>query len=67
MSAAFRLLAVTVTVPALSAGAAALACRPIQDGPLAPRLLVFGLVLTTGIVAGLPASFTWLSKPRPGR
>ncbi|MFI8086234.1 NUDIX domain-containing protein [Kitasatospora sp. NPDC086009] len=65
MSPASRLLAITLTVPALSAGAAALACRPIRDGPLTPRLLVFGLILTTGVVAGLPTAYTWRLPPPP--
>ncbi|MFJ3794590.1 hypothetical protein [Kitasatospora sp. NPDC090091] len=50
-----RLLVAVVTVPALSALAAALVCWPIRSGPLAPRLLIFGLVLSAGVIAGLPA------------
>ncbi|MFF2352439.1 NUDIX domain-containing protein [Kitasatospora sp. NPDC058115] len=56
-----KLLATALGVPALSALAATAACWPIHDGPLAPQLLISGLILTTGICAGLPACFTWLS------
>ncbi|MGW2540930.1 hypothetical protein ACWC5I_08650 [Kitasatospora sp. NPDC001574] len=71
MNRAPALVATALGVPALSTLTAALVCRPIHDGPLGPRLLIFGLVLATGISAGLPACFTWLSPdthhdPDPG-
>ncbi|MFD0277489.1 hypothetical protein ACFVHB_26770 [Kitasatospora sp. NPDC127111] len=61
MSPTRRLLTAVITVPALSAGAAALACWPLRDGPLAPRLLIFGLILAAGVIAGLPACLVRLS------
>lgn len=67
MSPTARLLRAVVAVPALSAGAAALVCWPIRDGPLAPRLLISGLILTAGIVAGLPAVFRHCCRPGPTR
>ncbi|WP_406193547.1 hypothetical protein OH807_02970 [Kitasatospora sp. NBC_01560] len=63
MSPAGELLALVTAVPALSACAAALACWPLRDGPLAPRLLVFALIIAAGVVAGLPACFGRLSAP----
>lgn len=54
------LLAAVTAVPAVSAGAAVLACWPIRDGPCGPRLLIVALLLVTGIVAGLPACSPWL-------
>ncbi|WP_405003285.1 hypothetical protein OHV13_01865 [Kitasatospora purpeofusca] len=65
MNRSLRLVAAAVTVPTLSALAAALVCWPIHDGPLGPQLLIFGLILATGISAGLPACLTWLSPDRP--
>ncbi|WP_043468057.1 hypothetical protein [Kitasatospora sp. MBT66] len=65
MNRPLRLVVAAVTVPTLSACAAALVCRPIHDGPLGPQLLIFGLVLATGISAGLPACLTWLSPKNP--
>ncbi|MFF2956077.1 hypothetical protein ACFVVU_32590, partial [Kitasatospora sp. NPDC057965] len=59
-----KLLAAVLGVATLSALAATAACWPIHDGPLAPQLLIFGLTLTTGISAGLPACFTRLSPNR---
>ncbi|MFE6872394.1 hypothetical protein ACFVFS_38345, partial [Kitasatospora sp. NPDC057692] len=56
-----KLVAAALGVPALSALTAALICWPIQDGPLAPQLLIFGLILATGISAGLPACSTWIT------
>ncbi|WP_395292473.1 hypothetical protein ACF9IK_01925 [Kitasatospora hibisci] len=56
-----RLLTAVVAVPALSAFAAALVCWPIRGGPLAPRLLIFGLVLAAGVIAGLPAALARLT------
>ncbi len=67
MNRSLKLVAAALGVPALSALAAALACRPIHDGPLAPQLLIFGLLLTTGICAGLPACLTWLTPDKPDR
>ncbi|MFJ9950015.1 hypothetical protein [Kitasatospora sp. NPDC091207] len=67
MSPSFRLLTALLGVSTLSTGAAALACWPIRDAPLGPRLLVSGLILTTGVVAGLPACFTRLSATTPRR
>ncbi|MEU6238836.1 hypothetical protein [Kitasatospora sp. NPDC047058] len=61
MSPAGGLLTAIITVPALSTLTAALVCWPIRDGPLGPRLLIFGLILATGIIAGLPAWVAWLS------
>ncbi|WP_327675235.1 hypothetical protein [Kitasatospora sp. NBC_00458] len=61
MNRAFKLVATAVGVPALSALAATAVCWPIHDGPLGPQLLIFGLILATGISAGLPACFAWLS------
>ncbi|MFB8302170.1 hypothetical protein [Kitasatospora purpeofusca] len=66
MNRPLRLVVAAVTVPTLSAGAAAtVVCWPIHDGPLGPQLLIFGLVLATGISAGLPACLTWLTPKNP--
>ncbi|MFF1905195.1 hypothetical protein [Kitasatospora sp. NPDC058218] len=67
MSRDFKLVTATLAVSTLSICAAALLCWPIHDGPLGPQLLISGVVLATGVVAGLPACFTWLSKLAPGR
>ncbi|WP_405006687.1 hypothetical protein OHV13_23640 [Kitasatospora purpeofusca] len=64
MNRSLRLVVAAVSVPTLSALAAALVCWPIHDGPLGPQLLIFGLILATGISAGLPACLTWLSPDR---
>ncbi|MFB8260768.1 hypothetical protein [Kitasatospora purpeofusca] len=65
MNRPLRLVVAAVTVPTLSALAATVVCRPIHDGPLGPQLLIYGLVLTTGISAGLPACLTWLTPKNP--
>ncbi|MEV0535077.1 hypothetical protein [Kitasatospora sp. NPDC050463] len=67
MSPDFRLVTAALAVPTLSAGAAALVCWPILDGPLGPQLLISGVILATGVATGLPACFTWLSAAAPGR
>ncbi|MFF2046068.1 hypothetical protein ACFVVX_37165 [Kitasatospora sp. NPDC058170] len=67
MSADCRLLAITLAVPTLSAATAALVCWPIRSGPLAPRILIFGLILATGVIAGLPACFSRLSATESDR
>ncbi|MET8702512.1 hypothetical protein ABZW10_27150, partial [Kitasatospora sp. NPDC004723] len=59
-----KLLATVLGVATLSTLTAALVCWPIHNGPLAPQLLISGLILTAGICAGLPACFTWLSPNR---
>ncbi|MER7701856.1 hypothetical protein ABTX81_02995 [Kitasatospora sp. NPDC097605] len=64
MNRALKLVATVIGVPALSALAASLVCWPIHDGPLGPQLLIFGLILSTGISAGLPACFTWISSDK---
>ncbi|MFB7473808.1 hypothetical protein [Kitasatospora sp. NPDC056184] len=64
MNRPLKLVATALGVPALSALAAALVCWPIHDGPLAPQLLIFGLILATGISAGLPACFTWITTDK---
>ncbi|WP_328957829.1 hypothetical protein [Kitasatospora purpeofusca] len=64
MNRSLRLVVAAIGVPTLSALAAALVCRPIHDGPLGPQLLIFGLILATGISAGLPACLTWLTPER---
>ncbi|MEV0194548.1 hypothetical protein AB0I39_39250 [Kitasatospora purpeofusca] len=65
MNRSAKLVAAAFGVPALSALAATLVCWPIRHGPLAPRLLIFGLILATGISAGLPACLTWLTPDKP--
>ncbi|MFJ9951705.1 hypothetical protein [Kitasatospora sp. NPDC091207] len=67
MSQDFKLLTAALSVPAISACAAALVCWPIRNGPLGPQLLISGVILTTGVVAGLPACFTRLSATTPRR
>ncbi|MEV0189952.1 hypothetical protein AB0I39_15605 [Kitasatospora purpeofusca] len=64
MNRSAKLVLAALGVPALSALAAALVCWPIRHGPLAPRLLIFGLILATGISAGLPACLHWLTPER---
>ncbi|MFF8769761.1 NUDIX domain-containing protein [Kitasatospora sp. NPDC015120] len=56
-----RLLAAVLGVATLSTLTATTACWPIHHGPLAPQLLIAGLILTAGISAGLPACLPWLS------
>ncbi|MFB6894338.1 hypothetical protein ACFCX4_34110 [Kitasatospora sp. NPDC056327] len=53
--------------PTLSAPAAALACRPIHDGPPAPRLLIAGPIPTTGISTGPPSCSARLPADHPAR
>ncbi|MFC5666633.1 hypothetical protein ACFP3U_27165 [Kitasatospora misakiensis] len=65
MNRSLKLVAAALGVPTFSALAAALVCWPIHDGPLAPQLLIFGLILATGISAGLPACLRWLSPDDP--
>ncbi|MCX4688403.1 hypothetical protein OG401_29590 [Kitasatospora purpeofusca] len=65
MNRSLRLVVAAVCVPILSALAAALVCWPIHGGPLGPQLLIFGLILATGISAGLPACLTWLTPDNP--
>ncbi|MFJ4094589.1 hypothetical protein ACIPYS_23645 [Kitasatospora sp. NPDC089913] len=64
MNRSLRLVLAALGVPALSALAATLVCWPIRDGPLGPQLLIFGLILATGISAGLPACLHWLDPDK---
>ncbi|MFE7559444.1 hypothetical protein [Kitasatospora sp. NPDC057500] len=64
MNRALKLVATVLGVPTLSTLAASLVCWPIRNGPLGPQLLIFGLILSAGISAGLPACFTWISSDK---
>ncbi|MFJ8434323.1 hypothetical protein ACIQ9P_23765 [Kitasatospora sp. NPDC094019] len=65
MNRSAKLVLAALGVPALSALAATAVCWPIRHGPLAPRLLILGLILATGISAGLPACLHWLTPDKP--
>ncbi|MFB8056548.1 hypothetical protein ACFC6U_10400 [Kitasatospora purpeofusca] len=65
MNRPLRLVVAALVVPTISALAATVVCWPIHDGPLGPQLLVCGLVVATGISAGLPACLTWLTPKNP--
>ncbi|MFJ9952571.1 hypothetical protein [Kitasatospora sp. NPDC091207] len=49
-------------VVALSAFAALVVGWPIRSGPIAPWLLVVGLVFSAGVIGALPVSAAWLRR-----